>query len=175
MTEEDEEALRAFMSASGAGGRTLADVIMEKLRSARAAGADELEPPAPSGAPAPPRKPAPPLGHAPRLIPAQRSGSPPPSCLARRCPALSSVWHVELGSHPVTPSLCVLTAHNDPRLLCAGLDPKVVEVYRQVGELMARYKSGRVPKAFKVIPALTNWCGTANTQREPPPLALALS
>lgn len=50
VTEEDEEALRAFMSSSGAGGRTLADVIMEKLRSARAAGADELEPPAPSGA-----------------------------------------------------------------------------------------------------------------------------
>lgn len=89
VTEEDEEALRAFMSASGSGGRTLADVIMEKLRSARAAGAGAFaEPPLPS-----------------------------------------------------------------------GLDPKVVEVYRQVGELMHRYKSGRVPKAFKVIPALTNWCG----------------
>ena len=39
----------------------------------------------------------------------------------------------------------------------AGLDPKVVEVYRAVGELMSRYKSGKVPKAFKVIPALSNW------------------
>lgn len=37
------------------------------------------------------------------------------------------------------------------------LNPKVVEVYRGVGSLMSRYTSGKVPKAFKVIPNLKNW------------------
>ncbi|GAB4821947.1 hypothetical protein N2152v2_008993 [Parachlorella kessleri] len=38
-----------------------------------------------------------------------------------------------------------------------GLDPKVVEVYRGVGKLLSRYTAGKVPKAFKIIPSLTNW------------------
>ena len=37
------------------------------------------------------------------------------------------------------------------------MDPAVVEVYRGVGALLSRYKSGKVPKAFKIIPALSNW------------------
>ena len=38
-----------------------------------------------------------------------------------------------------------------------GIDKKVVEVYRQVGDLLKRYTTGKVPKAFKIIPALSNW------------------
>jgi essential nuclear protein 1 len=38
-----------------------------------------------------------------------------------------------------------------------GLDPKVVEVYRGVGKVLSRYTTGKVPKAFKVIPNLRNW------------------
>lgn len=41
--------------------------------------------------------------------------------------------------------------------VAGGLDPAVVSVYRGVAELLARYKSGKVPKAFKLIPALSNW------------------
>ncbi|ELR11412.1 Bystin, putative, partial [Acanthamoeba castellanii str. Neff] len=37
------------------------------------------------------------------------------------------------------------------------LNPKVVEVYRGVGRLLAKYKSGKLPKAFKMVPTLTNW------------------
>lgn len=37
------------------------------------------------------------------------------------------------------------------------MDHKVIEVYRGVGQLMSRYTSGKVPKAFKVIPNLKNW------------------
>lgn len=32
----------------------------------------------------------------------------------------------------------------------AGLDPKVIAVYKGVGEILRRYTTGRVPKAFKV-------------------------
>mmetsp|Transcript_3762 Transcript_3762/g.16392 ORF Transcript_3762/g.16392 Transcript_3762/m.16392 type:complete len:314 (-) Transcript_3762:1455-2396(-) len=34
---------------------------------------------------------------------------------------------------------------------------KVVEVYRGVGEVMKKYTTGKVPKAFKVIPNCANW------------------
>eukprot|EP00435_Cladocopium_sp_Y103_P049491 s442_g14.t4 len=38
-----------------------------------------------------------------------------------------------------------------------GLSPKVVEVYSDIGKFLRFYKSGPIPKAFKVIPSLTNW------------------
>ena len=96
MAEEDERALAAFMTAPPGATRTLADLILERLRSSGvgfsggAAGDDD------------------------------DAGD---------------------GAGPVP----------------ADMDPRVVEVYRGVGALLARYKSGKVPKAFKVIPALANW------------------
>lgn len=38
-----------------------------------------------------------------------------------------------------------------------GLSPKVIQVYSEIGKWMKDYKSGKLPKAFKVIPSLTNW------------------
>ena len=46
---------------------------------------------------------------------------------------------------------------DDGEVVPEGLDPRVVEIYRQVGDLLSRYTTGKVPKAFKVIPALSNW------------------
>lgn len=39
----------------------------------------------------------------------------------------------------------------------SALNPKVVEVYTKVGLLLSRYKSGPLPKAFKILPSLRNW------------------
>lgn len=39
------------------------------------------------------------------------------------------------------------------------LPPKVIAVYTKVGELLSRYRSGKLPKAFKIIPSLNNWQG----------------
>ncbi|KAH9894173.1 cell adhesion protein byn-1 [Cubamyces lactineus] len=39
----------------------------------------------------------------------------------------------------------------------AGLDPKVVEVYTKVGQMLTRYKSGPLPKPFKIVPSLPQW------------------
>jgi len=39
----------------------------------------------------------------------------------------------------------------------AGISPKVVEVYTSIGKWLIHYKSGKLPKAFKVIPNLANW------------------
>jgi essential nuclear protein 1 len=39
----------------------------------------------------------------------------------------------------------------------SGLDPKVVAAYKKVGIVMRSFKSGKVPKAFKIIPQTQNW------------------
>ena len=41
--------------------------------------------------------------------------------------------------------------------LMPELPPKVIEVYQGVGRLLSTYRSGKLPKAFKIIPQLTNW------------------
>ena len=38
-----------------------------------------------------------------------------------------------------------------------ALPPKVVEVYTEIGKILSRYTAGKLPKAFKVIPSLSNW------------------
>lgn len=37
------------------------------------------------------------------------------------------------------------------------VDPRVKELYEGVRDVMKRYRSGKVPKAFKIIPKLRNW------------------
>lgn len=70
-----------------------------------------------------------------------------------------------------SPLLCstVLFVHCHSAALCCccccccsagsveGLDDAVIEVYRGVGQLLARFTTGKVPKAFKIIPNLVNW------------------
>jgi essential nuclear protein 1 len=54
---------------------------------------------------------------------------------------------------------------SDPRDIQGGGDPddavelpaKVVEVYTQIGMLLSRYKSGKLPKPFKILPTLPQW------------------
>lgn len=41
--------------------------------------------------------------------------------------------------------------------VASTLDPKVVAAYKSIGQLMKTYKSGKVPKAFKIIPQVANW------------------
>ena len=37
------------------------------------------------------------------------------------------------------------------------IPPKVIEVYTMVGKLLTTYKSGKLPKALKMLPHLKNW------------------
>lgn len=37
------------------------------------------------------------------------------------------------------------------------LSPKVREVYAEIGKLLKTYTAGKLPKAFKILPALANW------------------
>ncbi|CAM9593694.1 unnamed protein product, partial [Scytosiphon promiscuus] len=39
----------------------------------------------------------------------------------------------------------------------ARLPPKVLEVYGAIGKMLKSYTAGKLPKAFKIIPSLTNW------------------
>ena len=45
----------------------------------------------------------------------------------------------------------------EERKMPPGINPKVVEVYTKVGQLLSRYKSGPLPKAFKIVPSLPAW------------------
>lgn len=49
------------------------------------------------------------------------------------------------------------TMGTDERPVPEGMDERVVQIYVGVGDLMQRYTTGKVPKAFKVIPSLHNW------------------
>jgi len=37
------------------------------------------------------------------------------------------------------------------------LDHRVVAMYKEVKNILSKYRSGKLPKAFKIIPALSNW------------------
>lgn len=37
------------------------------------------------------------------------------------------------------------------------LEPKILDAYRKLGVVLKTYRSGKLPKAFKVIPMVANW------------------
>ncbi|KAH7724645.1 Protein BYN-1 [Aphelenchoides avenae] len=51
---------------------------------------------------------------------------------------------------------CAEGLHNE-LVQVRDLNPEVVEMYTQVGEIMSRYRTGKIPKAFKIIPSMVNW------------------
>lgn len=46
---------------------------------------------------------------------------------------------------------------NDSRAMDIHLDERIVNMYKQIGEVLSKYRSGKLPKAFKILPTLTNW------------------
>jgi len=48
-------------------------------------------------------------------------------------------------------------ASNMSDLKTSMLDPKVIAAYKKVGVVMRSFKSGKIPKAFKIIPQTQNW------------------
>ena len=53
--------------------------------------------------------------------------------------------------------LCRGEGEGDEEQIPEGMSPKVVEVYKSLGKIMSRYSTGKVPKAFKIIPNLKQW------------------
>lgn len=37
------------------------------------------------------------------------------------------------------------------------IDERIVHVYAQIKEILSKYRSGKLPKAFKILPSLANW------------------
>lgn len=48
-------------------------------------------------------------------------------------------------------------AQETPEQSSTTLDQEIVDIYDKVALILSRYKSGKLPKAFKVIPNLKNW------------------
>lgn len=38
-----------------------------------------------------------------------------------------------------------------------GISPRVVQIYTEIGKWLKNFRSGKLPKAFKIIPNLSNW------------------
>eukprot|EP00088_Acartia_fossae_P049902 TRINITY_DN5539_c0_g1_i1.p1 TRINITY_DN5539_c0_g1~~TRINITY_DN5539_c0_g1_i1.p1 ORF type:complete len:428 (-),score=76.73 TRINITY_DN5539_c0_g1_i1:414-1697(-) len=49
------------------------------------------------------------------------------------------------------------TQFSDNTQVCKDLDPRVQQMYAEIGEILKKYRSGRIPKAFKVIAQFRNW------------------
>lgn len=62
-------------------------------------------------------------------------------------------------SNLIMEKLAQVTSDSGSALSVPGnaISEKIIEVYTQVGLHLARYRSGKVPKAFRVIPSLRNW------------------
>ncbi|KAL4002284.1 Bystin family protein [Acanthocheilonema viteae] len=45
----------------------------------------------------------------------------------------------------------------DDDFVIKQMDPAIVEMYREIGLVLSRYRSGKIPKAFKVLPKMMNW------------------
>lgn len=41
--------------------------------------------------------------------------------------------------------------------VASSLDPKVVAAYKSLATILRQYKSGKMPKIFKIIPQIANW------------------
>ncbi|EEB89157.1 hypothetical protein MPER_12782 [Moniliophthora perniciosa FA553] len=73
---------------------------------------------------------------------------------------LADIIFAKIGEHEAAKNAAVIQKVQqdkdapDPAL---GLDPKVVEAYTKLGEFLQKYKSGPLPKLFKVIPTLPAW------------------
>lgn len=89
VSEEDDRAMQLFMSKEEPARKTLADIIMEKIRDKQ----------------------------------------------------------TEIGT----------LASERPVSAAPHMDEKVVAVFKGVAEILSKYRSGKLPKAFKVIPSLSNW------------------
>ena len=37
------------------------------------------------------------------------------------------------------------------------LDERVIKMYSQIKTVLQKYRSGKLPKAFKIVPSLNNW------------------
>ena len=89
VTEEEEKAMHIFMSSNQTMRRTLADIIMEKLKEKETEIASQIS--------------------------------------------------------------------EAPNVVAAKMDEQVAAVFSGIGLILSKYRSGKLPKAFKVIPSLSNW------------------
>lgn len=48
-------------------------------------------------------------------------------------------------------------ARNVDAICDQPIERQVVEVYGAIGKMLKSYTAGKLPKAFKIIPSLTNW------------------
>ena len=54
--------------------------------------------------------------------------------------------------------MCVVKYFSDnASVQMEQIDERVASMYKQIRTILSRYRSGKLPKAFKIIPSLRNW------------------
>lgn len=81
-------------------------------------------------------------------------------------------WQLQANpALPVVVHTCAFCVHTYCQAKAAGagaaaaagdageppIDPKLAEVYESVGQFLKHYKSGKLPRVFKIIPGMRNW------------------
>ncbi len=57
----------------------------------------------------------------------------------------------------VLPKTCCDFPADNASVQMEELDERVVNMYKQIRGILSKYRSGKLPKAFKIIPSLRNW------------------
>ncbi|KAL9002011.1 MAG: hypothetical protein Q9188_005038 [Gyalolechia gomerana] len=70
---------------------------------------------------------------------------------------LAEIILEKIAAHEATKSGRPVVHGGGPAEEAIELPAKVVEVYSKIGLLLSRYKSGKLPKPFKIIPTLPQW------------------
>lgn len=56
-----------------------------------------------------------------------------------------------------TDAECAMSTVDSMEFNMRDMDPEIVEMYQEVGRVLSKYRSGKIPKAFKIIPKMVNW------------------
>ncbi|KAL8720171.1 MAG: hypothetical protein Q9225_002937 [Loekoesia sp. 1 TL-2023] len=70
---------------------------------------------------------------------------------------LAEIILEKIAAHEATNEGSPIIHGGGPAEEAVELPMKVVEVYSKIGLLLSRYKSGKLPKPFKIIPTLPQW------------------
>ncbi|EER01905.1 bystin, putative [Perkinsus marinus ATCC 50983] len=66
-------------------------------------------------------------------------------------------WYAQLREREAGSGGGVSKVQSNEEDASEAINPQVVRVYSDIGKWLSTYKSGKIPKAFKIIPSLINW------------------
>ena len=57
----------------------------------------------------------------------------------------------------ITRYIVVIISSDNASVQMQQLDDRVISIYKSIRDILKTYRSGKLPKAFKIVPSLANW------------------